>query len=158
MRFRNWILVIPLWLCGCGRAPPSEEQAVWAVEKLGGKVVRDETEASRPLKEVYLNGNQVTDAELKLLTRLKNLSKLHLSETRVTDAGLKELSSLKMLTTLSIINTPVTDAGMKEFAALTGLTTLILFHTQVTDAGLKELAPLTTLTCLCLGCSLTTRI
>ena len=42
----------------------------------------------------------MTDAGLKELAALKNLTTLNLSETRVTGAGLKELAALKNLTTL----------------------------------------------------------
>ena len=37
-----------------------------------------------------------------------------LRDTKVTDAGLKELAGLKNLTTLVLPNTGVTDAGLKE--------------------------------------------
>ena len=35
----------------------------------------------------------------------------------MTDAGLKELAALKNLTTLNLSDTQVTDAGLKELAA-----------------------------------------
>jgi hypothetical protein len=57
----------------------------------------------------------------------------------VTDAGLKELAPLKQLTTLSLFGTKVTDAGLKGLAPLKSLTELDLFDTQVTDSGVKEL-------------------
>ena len=57
----------------------------------------------------------------------------------MTDAGLKELAPLKNLTTLYLSLTQVTDAGLKELAPLKNLTTLDLTGTKVTDAGLKEL-------------------
>ena len=44
----------------------------------------------------------------------------------MTDAGLKELAALKNLTTLDLSDTEVTDAGLKELAALKNLTTLDL--------------------------------
>ena len=60
--------------------------------------------------------------------------------TGVTDAGLKELATLKNLTTLDLSNTGVTDAGLKELAPLKNLTTLNLGgFTRVTDEGIKEL-------------------
>ena len=44
----------------------------------------------------------------------------------MTDAGLKELAALKNLTTLYLSGSDVTDAGLKELAALKNLTTLDL--------------------------------
>ena len=59
--------------------------------------------------------------------------------TEVTDAGLKDLARLTNLTTLVLEVTQVTDAGLKDLARLTNLTTLDLRGTQVTDAGLQDL-------------------
>jgi internalin A len=58
--------------------------------------------------------------------------------TQVTDAGLKELAPLKNLTTLDLYGTKVTDTGLKALAPLTKLDLLILIETQVTDAGARE--------------------
>ena len=41
----------------------------------------------------------------------------------MTDAGLKELRALKNLTSLALNSTKVTDAGLKELATLKNLTT-----------------------------------
>ena len=79
----------------------------------------------------------MTDAGLKELARLKNLTTLGLVGTQVTDVGLKELGTLKNLTRLSLAARTVTDAGLKELARLKNLTTLDLGYTKVTDAGLK---------------------
>jgi internalin A len=60
----------------------------------------------------------------------------------VTDAGLKELADLKNLTTLSLFGTQVSDAGLKELSGLKNLTTLDLDSTQVTGvAELKKSLP-----------------
>ena len=73
---------------------------------------------------------------------------LDLGDTQVTDAGLKELKELKNLTLLDLGGTQVTDAGLKELKDLKNLTSLDLGGTQVTDAGLKELKDLKNLTSL----------
>lgn len=82
---------------------------------------------------------------------------LDLTRTKVTDAGLKELASLKNLTSLSLTSTEVTDEGIKDLAPLQNLKTLILWSTKVTDAGLKDLAPLKNLTSLSLNDQVTDR-
>jgi Leucine-rich repeat (LRR) protein len=90
----------------------------------------------------------LTDAGLKELAGLKNLTSLNLAGLNVTGAGLKELADLKILTTLDLSGTQVTDAGLKGLAGLTSLQSLDLYKTKVTDAGLKELAGLKNLTSL----------
>src|SRR5271170_1713675 len=61
-----------------------------------------------------LYGTQVTDAGLKDLKELKNLTLLNLGFTQVTDAGLKDLKELKNLTSLNLQDTKVTDKGVDE--------------------------------------------
>ena len=58
---------------------------------------------------------------------------------RTTDAGVKEVAALKNLTSLSLCHTKVTDAGVMQLAALKNLTTLDLSETKVTVEGVKEL-------------------
>ncbi len=89
---------------------------------------------------LQLAHTRMTNAGLKELAALKNLTILNLEGTEVTDTGLKELAALKKLTALSLSDTEVTDAGVKELAALQNLTSLDLSGANVTDAGLKELA------------------
>jgi Leucine-rich repeat (LRR) protein len=100
------------------------------------------------VRTLHLSMTGVTDAGLKELTGLKNLTTLELNSARVTDAGLKELAAFKKLTTLDLSGTKVTDAGLKDLAALKNLTTLYLTTTGVKGAGLKDLAPLRNLTTL----------
>ena len=133
------------------RADEAEDKAVQAIEKLGGKVTRDEKAVGRPVVEVDLFNRQVADADLKELAQLKQLQSLNLHCTEVTDAGLKELAALKQLQSLNLVGTKVTDAGLKELAAVKPLQMLDLHGTQVTDAGLKELAALKNLQSLDLG-------
>jgi hypothetical protein len=57
----------------------------------------------------------------------------------VTDAGLKELAPLANITTLRLSGLGVTDEGLKTLAVHKKLTTLALSATGVTDAGAKEL-------------------
>src|SRR6476620_7732682 len=108
---------VMLLACLSGAARADEASAVKAVEKVGGKVTRDDKLPGKPVIEVNLAFAHVTDAslkELKDLKDLKQLTSLYLNSTLATDAGLKELKDLQKLTTLALNNTPVTDAGLKE--------------------------------------------
>lgn len=55
----------------------------------------------------------------------------------MTNAGVKELAPLKNLTALFLIRTKVTNAGLKELAPLKNLFILELTGTKVTEAGGK---------------------
>ena len=58
----------------------------------------------------------------------------------MTDAGLKELADLKNLTTLNLAGTQVTDAGLKELTGLKNLSELDLSGVaKVTRDGVAEL-------------------
>ena len=125
------------------RADDAEDQAAKAIEKLGGKVVRDDKDPDQPVIEVDFGRTKVTDAGLKEMAPLKGLQSLDLAGTQVTDAGLKQLADLKGLLKLNLrVCQGVTDAGLKELAPLKRLQSLDIGFTRVTDVGLKELANL----------------
>jgi len=62
--------------------------------------------------ELALCRTPVTDAGLREIADLANLTWLDLRETRITDAGLNQLSRFKKLTRLLLRNTRVTEAGV----------------------------------------------
>jgi hypothetical protein len=64
---------------------------------------------------------------------------LELTDAEVTDAVLKDLAGLKNLTELWLQRTPVTNAGLKHLAGLKNLNTLNLQGTKVTPEGFAEL-------------------
>jgi hypothetical protein len=94
----------------------------------------------RVLREIDLLHclNQAGAAE-KRPKSVDDIVSLALCRGPVTDAGLRELAGLKNLTWLDLRDTRVTDAGLKHLAGLKNLATLYLQDTQVTDAGVAEL-------------------
>jgi hypothetical protein len=160
---RRWSLVLGLvaglTVAAIGLAPPGEGPGE------GGPLSDADVKriaANKNLTVVSLRGptrrygTQVTDAGLKHLRGLKQLTQLDLTGTRVTDAGMKELVHLRNLTSLDLSSTQVTDAGLKEVANLEALTRLELWGTKVTDTGLETLTSLKHLTNLGLGSTRTT--
>ena len=99
----------------------------------------------------YGQGGHVTDAGLKELAELTHLLWLDFEYAEVTNAGMKEIGRLTQLDTLCLVGAQVTDAGLKELAGLKQLRILWLGGTKVTDVGLKELAGLTQLQSLDIG-------
>ncbi len=94
---------------------------------------------------------RASNAHLKELKGIKNLTTLDLQFTKVTDAGLKELKDLQDLAVLDLRGTRVTDAGLKELKNLKNLKWLNLSGTSVTAAGRNELKELKSLVVVYLG-------
>ena len=114
-----------------------------SIRRLGGRVVRDEKLAGKPIIAAAV---RVTDAQIKVLRGLDRLASLNLTDSKLTDLGLREVASLKSLQDLDLSGTFVTDAGLKELKALHDLRSLGLSMTFVTGTGLKELSGLERLT------------
>jgi internalin A len=161
---------------------PSDPDALRQIERLGGKIRRDDGSSRRPVVEVdfdsasgfkdenihllkaledlrVLNFNQaqITYVGMLELKELKNLTTLRLSAcSQISEAGLAEVGSLTNLTSLDLSYTPTTDAVLKDLHDLKHLQTLKLGGTQVTDAGLKDLAEFREITTLSLSGTTTT--
>src|SRR5262245_8253977 len=107
------------------------EQAITAIEKLGGKVEIAENEPGRPVRLIYLWGDRVTDMELALLKVLPDLPRLDLRDAKVTDAGLRLLGKMHKLEALYLWNTLITDDGLVHLKDLKQLHSLNLSGTKI---------------------------
>lgn len=104
------------------------------------------------LKELRLDGCEISDAGLKIIAEFSKLKLLRLQDAVVTDAGLAYLSDLKHLSRLKLNGcSQVGDAGVVHLGPLTPLTFLNLTGTGVTDEGVAHLRRLTNLHRLDLG-------
>jgi hypothetical protein len=119
--------------------PVDIEGVVSAIQKLGGKVERDEKGAGKPVIVVNLGLTEVKDADLEPLDNLATLKKLTLNDTPITDAALDHFKGLAGLEKLYLVDTKVTDAGLERLKGLKALQVLSLAGTQVSDAGLEYL-------------------
>ena len=84
----------------------------------------------------------ITNEGLKeVVAKLPKLPKLSLHACKqITDAGLKEVAKLQNLTWLSLNGTQITDAGLKEVAKMKQLKELDLKNTKtITKEGVAEL-------------------
>ncbi len=98
--------------------------------------------------EIDLWNWNISDAGVKNLAELKNLTHLNVGFSPVTGTGLRELKILKKLTHLRLDNTPIQDEDIAHLKDLPNLTTLSLSGTKITDAVVKELKTLKKLTYL----------
>ena len=93
----------------------TQEQAIAAIKKLGGRVTFDEKSPNKPVIDVDLSRTNVTDAGLVHLKGLTNLELLYLGNNKKnTDAGLEHLKGLASLQRLFLEDTKVTDEGVKK--------------------------------------------
>ena len=120
------------------KAAATQEEAIAAIKKLGGKVKIDEKSPGKPVIEVHLHKTKVTDDWLEHLKVLTKLEYLLLSVTKV-NAGLVHLKGLNSLRTLTLRSTKITDAGLVHLKGLTEIRELDLGETKVTTAGVKML-------------------
>ena len=131
--------------------PFVEKEIRRRLEKPKGALTKEDLDGVRTLT---LNYTKISDAGLKEVAKLPNLTSLDLMYCKqITDAGLKELVKLKELATLILTGTKITDTGLKEVIQLKQLEVLYLRSAQISDAGLKELAKLSNLRMLDLGTS-----
>ena len=103
------------------------------------------------VKELEFTSNHITDASLKEVAKLKQLTLLRLHFAQITDGGIIELTKLKQLKSLDLYATQISDKGLKEVAQMKQLEWLGLnLCEKVTNVGLKEVAKLQQLKFLCL--------
>ena len=135
--WRNWLFA------------SDDLQEVIAVEAVAGELPPGTLEnlgRLPSLTTVKLRGCDVTDAEMKFLAKVKNLSTLDLANTRVSDAGLEKLVGLP-LTNLDLMGTRVTADGLPTIGKMTSLGRLIL-PARIDGNSLTPLESLTRLTTL----------
>jgi hypothetical protein len=132
---------------GCTTDPQAEaqDQALAAIQRLGGTFDRDLQLDGEPVVKVDLSGRAAGDANLESLKGLPRLNALILRGTAVTDAGMAVLKDTGKLRSLDLDDCRVTDAGIAHLSTLTSLRGLHLAGTGITDQGVANLSPLTKL-------------
>jgi len=100
---------------------------------------------------VELNQTRVTDADLRIIGKLRGVVVAQLNCTSVSDAGLYELRNWRKLRSLGLMDTQVTGAGLRHLASMPELNNLVLEQTAVDDQGLARLGAHKGLTSLSLG-------
>ena len=69
----------------------TEEQAIAAIEKLGGEVHRLDDTPGMPVVDVVLEGTNITDGDMVRLRPWRTLQYLYLSGTLIGNPGLVHL-------------------------------------------------------------------
>ncbi|MCG8586343.1 MAG: hypothetical protein MI757_16670 [Pirellulales bacterium] len=103
------------------------------------------------LTHVYLRNPSLTDAGMRNLRGLTNVTDLDLRDTKITDVGLKNLKGMKSIERVFLTSTETTDAGLTHLKRLKSLREIALDGTKVTEEGLAYLSELPSLAKLTLG-------
>lgn len=106
-----------------------------------------------PLRELWLQETNITDASAATLSRMKSLEFLQLNATSLSDAFLENLQPLPRLKDFGLRGTQVTSAGMQHLSRHLNLEKLDLYKTEVADSGVQHLVECGSLTFL--GLSMT---
>jgi hypothetical protein len=158
------VLAIGGWLGWTVHLARVQRDAVAAIQKIGGTVQYDwERRDGRSVPngkpwgprwlvdrigidyfghvtQVRLVANdQLSDAELIHISRLRRLEELDLHRSPVTDVRLTHLEGLADLQSLHLFYTGVSDSGLVHLRGLARLRNLSIENTKVTDAGVNEL-------------------
>lgn len=125
----------------------SREEALEAVEWLGGKVIHGDRsgEAVDEIASIHWPREELRDEWLSLLEYFPELQWISLGGEQLTDAGLVYLRNLRRLNVLSIWGPKVTDEGLKHLSELDRLRELHLGSRLISDAGLEHITSLNAL-------------
>lgn len=92
------------------------------------------------LDKLVLGGEQVTDANLAHVAKIRGLRELSLFDaTRLTDVGIGHLASLQRLKRLHVDAPLITDASLAIVGQMPELVEVSLTSGKFSDAGLEEL-------------------
>jgi internalin A len=131
-----------------GPISKAEKEAEDYVTKFGGFVSRDVSHNSKgqPVFAISIDGKDVSKFELKKLALFPKLHRLTFSGTKNTDAVLKQLPDLPNITLVSLEASDVTDTGLIPVVALPKLKELDLMRAEkLTPKGFQVLATSKTL-------------
>ena len=127
---RSFILpvVAIISITGCGASP--EQTAKNAIQQLGGKTKSDKGH----IVMVNLRKSRATDNDLAGLRQFPMLDRISLPPA-ITDAGLRHLEGLPNLTSLDLQNTQVTDQGLDVLKSMPKLVQVYIHGSKVTPEG-----------------------
>jgi Leucine-rich repeat (LRR) protein len=101
-----------------------------------------------PLRELWLQETNITDASAAVLSQIRTLEFLQLNATSLSDVFLVELESLPELENLGLRGTRITSSGMKYLARHPKIKKLYVYHTDIDDSGVMSLVDCNSLTYL----------
>ena len=86
-----------------------------------------------------LGNTNISDANMKAITQLGNLTRLSLEHTDISDEGLQSVQNLQHLQYLNLVGTKVTLQGVMQLKELKSLQSLYLYQTNINRKEWTEL-------------------
>ena len=137
-------------LSGCGSSSSQSAAVIGWVVAHGGSVtvagksleiksLTDLPDGAVEIQRINLNGQKLTDDDLKNLSVLSDLQFLGLHGAPITDAGIDALVEIENLKELELSATNITDTALTKLAGLTSLEKLTLHNTKVSKKAVEEL-------------------
>ena len=117
---------------GCSASP--EQTAKNSIEQLGGSTRSDKGHVVK----IDLRKSRATDNDMASLRQFTSVDRLALPPS-ITDAGLRQLEGLPNLTSLDLQNTQVTDQGLVVLKTMPKLAQVYLHGSKVTPEGEQAL-------------------
>lgn len=94
----------------------------------------------RSLESLWLDGIQISSAELKQLSNLGSLNFLRLSDCKIEPGALARIQEFRKLKSLSLSGNSVNDATIDELIDVTTFHILGLSSAKITDRGIAEVS------------------
>lgn len=123
-----------------GRISSLEELFIWDAENVSDAGVAY-LEKLKNLKNIHLSKAKITDESLRVLARLPRIETLSLQQNHFSDDGLAYLRATPSLKRLyvGIGENKITDEGMTHLSSLPNLELIDIQNSKVTDRGLEYL-------------------
>jgi uncharacterized membrane protein len=91
------------------------------------------------LVSLRLSYVHITDQDMTIIAKLKQLRWLYLDHTDITDNASLYISELTQLRYLNVVGTAVSDQSLENFSSLKDLKKIYLFETNVSSNGITKL-------------------
>ena len=109
------------------------------MEKVSDETLEMLAPAHELIIDLGLTNLPITDAGMKVISKMSYLEKLNLTGTKVTDAGVKNLTNLPKLEYLILFGTEISDESLAVLGKLPSLKKLFISNTKFTEKGVEAL-------------------
>ena len=101
--------------------------------------VLDDITRMTTVRELFLGGSAVTDADVERVVRMPELVWLELSDTCISNHAIDHVAEHTQLETLMLFGTAITDDCISVLVRMGSLKEVGLDDTQITESGFQRL-------------------